>query len=172
MGNRLRTRGNRLRRAAAALLLFLSATGTVSAQLAPTSGIDFQPEFRADLLVRGATALELGAGLIASAGYYARIAVDAAAGTEWHNGRAGSSARVDATTRFLLDPFGELPWGAYGGGGVSLRWSEREQAQGYLLLVAGVEGPARGGWRPAVELGLGGGVRLGVVLRRARNSAR
>lgn len=155
-----------------ALGVLLSFAGSVGAQAAPTIGADFQPELRADLLVRGAPALELGAGFILSAGYYARIAVDAAAGGEWNNGRASRSARVDATTRFLLDPFGELPWGYYGGGGVSLRWSERERAQGYLLLVAGIEGPVRRGWRPAVELGLGGGVRVGMVLRRARNSAR
>ncbi len=131
-----------------------------------------QPEFRADLLVRDRPAVDVGGGLIVRAGYYARIAFLAGAGAEWRDQRAGGSAHVDVVSRFLLDPFREVRWGLYGGGGASLRWSPGARAQPYLLLVAGVEGPERGGWRPAFEAGLGGGVRVAMVLRRARPGAR
>jgi hypothetical protein len=55
---------------------------------------------------------------------------------------------------------------------VGVRHEGDASARGYLLAVVGVEGRRRGAWAPSVELGFGGGVRLGVVLRRARPDAR
>jgi len=153
---------------AATLAATLAAT-PLGAQQAPPF---LQPEVRADVLVHDVPSLELGGGLIARAGYYGRIALVAGAGGAWRDGRAAGTAHVDLVSRFLLDPFREVRWGLYGGGGATFRWSERGRAQPYLLLVGGVEGPEHGTWRPAVELGLGGGARLGIVLRRARNGAR
>ena len=49
-------------------------------------------------------------------------------------------------------------------------------SRGYLLVFLGVEGPLplgeRGGWVPGVEAGLGGGARVGVMLRRGINARR
>jgi hypothetical protein len=83
-----------------------------------------------------------------------------------------ASGRIDVVTRYLLDPFHEFRWGPYAGAGVSALWDRRANWRGALLLLVGVEGPARAGWRTSVELGLGDGARLGVVLRRARPNAR
>ena len=91
------------------------------------------------------------------------------------HGAAVFSGRVDLATRFLLDPFHEFSWGPYAGAGFSaqfLRWDRRTNWRGDLLVLIGIEGPAHAGWRTAVELGLGGGARLGVVLRRARSNSR
>jgi len=74
--------------------------------------------------------------------------------------------------RYLLDPFREFRWGPYAGAGFSAQWNRGADWRGDLLLLVGVEGPAHEGWRTAVELGRGGGARLGVVLRRARSNGR
>jgi hypothetical protein len=50
---------------------------------------------------------------------------------------------------------------------VSVRRDAGDPWRGYLLLALGVEGPAVRGVFPALEVGLGGGVRVGVVLRSA-----
>jgi hypothetical protein len=79
---------------------------------------------------------------------------------------------VDAVARFLLDPFAEHRWGPYAGGGVSVRFDAHERGRSYLLLLLGIEGAPGPGIVPAVELGVGGGWRAGVVLRRGREDRR
>ena len=100
-----------------------------------------------------------------------RVELVAGAGTLLADGGPRFSARFDATARFLLDPLRERPRGPYVGGGLSAR-REGGSTDGDLVLLFGVEGRARRGWAPSVEGGVGGGVRIGVVLRRARPGAR
>lgn len=130
-----------------------------------------QAELRTDLLSGPPVVSQFGAGLNIPAGYYVRVGVAAAGGVAWRGSASAGSARMDFTTRYLLDPFGELRWGVYGGAGVSVRIDE-SHARTYLLVVGGVEGPASHGWRTSIEAGLGGGARLGIVLRRARKNGR
>ena len=130
-----------------------------------------QAEWRTDVLSGPPAALQFGAGLNLPAGYYVRVGLTAAGGVAWRAGATVGSARVDLTTRYLLDPFGELRWSFYGGAGVSARIDE-SHARTFLLVVGGVEGPALHGWRTSIEAGLGGGARLGIVLRRARKNGR
>lgn len=130
-----------------------------------------QAELRSDMLSGPPVALQVGAGLNIPAGYYVRLGLMAAGGVAWRTGAMAGSARVDLTTRYLLDPFGELRWGFYGGAGVSTRIDE-SRARAFLLVIGGVEGPASHGWRTSIEAGLGGGARLGIVLRRARKNGR
>jgi hypothetical protein len=59
----------------------------------------------------------------------------------------------------------------YAGGGLAVRAADGD-GRPFALLVLGVEGRARGGAAPAVELGIGHGARLGFVLRRARPGRR
>jgi hypothetical protein len=84
----------------------------------------------------------------------------------------GASGRVDLFARFHFDPFRERKWGPYGGGGISARFDEGRKWRPYLLAFVGLDGPASGGVAPAVELGLGGGARIGVILRRAAPNRR
>jgi hypothetical protein len=57
------------------------------------------------------------------------------------------------------------------GGGLSVRYdqlaSERGRWRPLLALVVDLEGPRIGSVAPAIQLGLGGGARLGVILRGA-----
>ena len=75
---------------------------------------------------------------------------------------------MDLLTRFLLDPYGQTAWGISAGGGLSLRAEPGDRVRPLLLVALDIEGrrSARG-IAPAVQIGLGGGVRIGAVLRRA-----
>jgi hypothetical protein len=116
--------------------------------------------------------VELGAGANVPVGYYVRVQVDAGAGVARRDDRAVASGRVDLAGRYLLDPFREFRWGPYAGGGLTARWVDGSGWRAHLLVLLGMEGPASHGWRTAVEVGAGAGVRLGIVLRRARQNGR
>jgi hypothetical protein len=131
-----------------------------------------QFEARVDALAGPPAGAQAGIGANIPAGYYLRIGADIAAGAASRSGAAIASARADVAARFLLDPFREFRWGPYVGGGFTAQWDQRANWRGDLLLLLGFEGPAHAGWRTSVELGLGGGARLGVVLRRARSNGR
>jgi hypothetical protein len=131
-----------------------------------------QFEARLDVLGGPPAGAQVGAGVNVAAGYYTRIGADLAAGASSRDGGVAASGRVDLAARYLLDPFHEFRWGPYAGGGVTALWDGRANWRAGLLLLIGIEGPAHAGWRTAVELGLGGGARLGLVLRRARSNGR
>lgn len=120
-------------------------------------------ELRADGLGGGRespAAVHLGGGGARRLGTYARLALIGGLGSS----EEGISARLETVARFHLDPFRQRQWGMYGGAGAGVHWSE--SAEPFLLVLLGVEGPRRGKWAPAIELGLSRGVRFGVALRR------
>ena len=119
----------------------------------------------------GGTGFLLGAGVNVPAGYYVRVGVDGAVGVRQRDGTTTSSARADFTARFLLDPFAEQRVGWYAGGGLTAVHDGAEW-QPFVMLVVGREGPTTGRWRSAVEGSIGDGLRLSVVLRRARVNGR
>ena len=127
-----------------------------------------QVETRADLIVSKWTAVQGGVGVTVPAGLYVRSGIVVAAG----GGGKGFDSRIDLFSRFNLDPFRENRWGFYAGGGLSGRFAGRDapRAHAYLLAFAGLEGPLPSaevaGWVPAIEIGLGGGARIGIALRR------
>lgn len=128
----------------------------------------FQSELRIDGLFARSSAVEAGYGVSIPAGIYVRNGLVAGLGA----GRHGLEGRTDFVTRFSFDPFRQSRWAPYGGGGLSGRF--RPTADGgskaYLLILLGIEGPlpagAAAGWIPAFEVGLGGGARVGFILRR------
>ena len=168
--------------ALAAALLALAAPRPLAAQGEPR----YQAELRADAIAARATAYQAGLGVNARLTNYVRLGALVAAGMTLPPGSGGAepSARADLVGRFLLDPFRERRWGAYAGAGLSTRVEHvRRDAdsgagsefpvRGYLLLAFGVEGPEFGNrLLPALEVGFGGGTRVGVVLRRARPGRR
>jgi hypothetical protein len=143
---------------------------------ARAQGEPFKPavqfETRIDALGGPPAGAQLGIGANVAPDYYLRIGADAAFGAASRNGSAVAAGRVDVVTRYLLDPLHEFKWGPYAGAGMTALWDQRANWRADLLLVLGVEGPVHAGWRPSVELGLGGGARLGIVLRRARSNGR
>ncbi len=125
------------------------------------------PEYRADGLFARHWAAEAGAGVVVPMGIYVRTGFDLAAGAQWQDGTARGAGRLDVISRFLLDPFREVPLGLSLGGGLSLAYVDRDRVRPYLVGVLDVEGRAHGGFTPALEIGLGGGGRVGVVVRRS-----
>jgi hypothetical protein len=131
-----------------------------------------QPEVRLETIsTRHASVLAM-AGANVPWGYYIRTGVAVGAGAVAAGGVTRLAQRADLTMRFLLDPFAETPWGPYAGGGFTVRRDGSERAAAGLLLVLGVEGRRGRRWTPSAELGLGEGVRIAVVLRKARTNGR
>lgn len=130
-----------------------------------------RPELRVDYLGARTHAVHAGAGVWVPAGTYARFGVAAGAGPGWANGESFTSARADATVRFLIDPFRRSRWGVSLGGGLSARHDEGD-LRGLALLFADVEGPGERGWIPFAGVGAGGGVRVAIGLRRAATTGR
>jgi hypothetical protein len=120
-------------------------------------------EGRIDAIVAGPPAIHAGAGITVPAGTYVRTGLEGGIGAS----KDGVSGRLDALTRFHLDPFREHRWAPYGGGGVTARFDVDRKTRFYLLIVAGVDGPDSHGVATSIEAGLGGGGRIGLVIRRA-----
>jgi len=126
-------------------------------------------EYRADAIVGLGTAAQGGVGVVVPLGVYVRLGIDAAAGATWHDDATRASGRVDVIGRFLLDPFRETRLGLSLGGGISVPYADGQQrVRPYLTVVIDVEGRVHGPVTPALQLGLGGGTRIGVVLRTSR----
>lgn len=130
---------------------------------------EFQSEARVDGIFARTSAVEAGYGVSIPAGIYVRAGLNAGVGAGQH----GVESRADLVSRFSLDPFRQSRWSPYGGAGLSGRFRPLADggAKAYLLIFVGVEGPLpegkTTGWVPAVEVGLGGGARVAIVLRRA-----
>jgi hypothetical protein len=133
-----------------------------------------QVEGRVDAIVARTTGVEAGLGLSVPSGIYMRTGLVAGIGADGH----GVEGRTDLISRFSLDPFRQSRWAPYGGAGVSGRYRSKLDggSHAYLMIFLGVEGPlplgAASGMVPAFELGLGGGARFGVILRRGINARR
>ena len=154
-----------------ALSLAILVPVYVSGQV-PTQSI--QSEVRVDGFFARSSGVEAAYGISIPAGIYLRSGLVGGVGA----GRHGVESRADFISRFSLDPFRQGRWAPYAGAGLSGRF--RASADGgskaFLLLYLGLEGPLPygklSGWVPAVELGLGGGARLGVILRKGISGRR
>jgi hypothetical protein len=148
---------------AALMAIACVAASRASAQDAPVS----YPEFRIDGINGRGNTLQAGAGAVIPAGIYVRVSLDAAAGTTWRDGAAHASGRADVIARFTLDPLRESPIGFSLGGGVSVPVVEGDRVRPYATVVLDVEGRMHAKWTPAIQVGLGGGARVGVAIRRS-----
>lgn len=131
-----------------------------------------RPEARLDYLGGNPHAVHAAAGLNVAVGTYLRVGLVGGGGLSWHDGDSYGSARADVVGRFALDPFRERRWGLSAGGGVSARYDYdpsrlRRRWRAFVAVVVDLEGPRSGPFAPAAQLGLGGGARVGLVLRRA-----
>lgn len=116
--------------------------------------------------------LQAGLGVNIPLGSYVRLELDGAGGVTRRDAADHHSGRGDAITRFLLDPFAESPWGLSIGGGMSVLFADGARTHAYLVVVADLEAPRVGGIVPAVQVGLGGGLRIGLVARAYRPGRR
>jgi hypothetical protein len=158
-----------VKRTAVIAAAVLASAAFPAGAAAQTASELVQPEVRADVIASRWTSVEAGLGMTLPAGTYLRIGGTAAAG----GGPLGFDSRLDLFGRFSPDPFRQSGWAPYAGGGLSERFTQRSapRSRGYLLVFIGVEGPlsprSSSGWVPALELGLGGGVRAGIAMRHA-----
>lgn len=120
-------------------------------------------EGRIDGIIGGPAAIHAGAGFTVPMGTYVRYGIVGAIGSS----RDGISGRTDLFARFHLDPFREHRWALFAGGGLTARYDDNRQTRYFLLFFAGLDGPARNGISPSVEAGLGGGGRIGIIIRRS-----
>lgn len=144
--------------------------GSLSAQspAAQPAGSPVTVELRLDALFARVDAIHAGVGATVPLGNYVRAGMVGAAGLS----RDGPSARIDVLARFHLDPFRESRWAPYAGGGLTTRFDRGQNAHTYLMLLAGIDGPAANGLGTSVEAALGGGGRVGIILRRTRTERR
>ena len=126
-----------------------------------------QPEIRADFVDARAPAAHIGLGLAVPASTYVRLGVVAAAGQAWSNGSNTFAGRIDGLARFVVDPLREFRWAPYASGGVGAIYDGDEHWRGVLIGALGIEGPVTGRVVPALEVGFGGGGRVGISVRRA-----
>ena len=133
----------------------------------------WSPEARVDVIDARTTAVHAALGANAIGGTYLRIGVLAGGGARRVNDEWIASGRGEIVARFHVDPFAESKWGAYVGGGATYFVDDGVRGRARAVVVIGVEARRTPGqWMPGVELGLGGGARVGVTLRRARTFAR
>ncbi len=160
-----------LRRGGAAATLALALAGPLAGPLAAQRVVApprATPVLRADVLHEGgATSLQGGVGIVVPAGYQVRVALEGGVGATARDGAWQPSGRLDATARFLFDPFREARWALSVGGGAGMRWERGAGPRPVGIVLLGLQGPARDRrWLRGAEVALGGGVRFGLVLAR------
>jgi len=168
--------GLRSRAELAAPLSSLVALALVASLAQAQTPLRPQPELRVDVIdVRSdrSGTVQGGAGLGLPLGYYARLGVIAAAGVTQRDDVTLGSGRLDLVTRFLFDPFREARWGLSVGGGMTVTYVAQEEWRELLLVLIDLETPpVKRRIVPAIQLGLGGGARVGVAVRPYRQGRR
>lgn len=132
----------------------------VAAALRGAGAQSLQPEARVDVHGPAPASLEPGVGITTPLGTYVRLG--ATAGYPVVGRDEARHLRADLVARVTLDPFRQERFGISIGGGVTVRGS-----RAYLAALLDIEGPALGRVVPAIQAGVSGGVRAGLVLRRA-----
>lgn len=149
-------------------LLLALAPMCAGAQQAARASFALPVEARVDAIDPRSTrsgTLQGGLGVNLPLGYYVRLELVGGAGVTRRDTVNDDSGRVDALGRFLFDPFGESPWGFSIGGGISVLFASGARTHEYVVIVTDLEGPPIRSVVPALQLGLGGGLRLGLALR-------
>ncbi|MGI8510717.1 MAG: hypothetical protein ACR2MQ_15525 [Gemmatimonadaceae bacterium] len=149
-----------IRRAVVAVALCVCARA--AAAQTQQVAVSFIPTARLALMGGNPSALQAGLGTRFPLSSEFSIGGTAGAGIS----STGFSGRGDLFGQFSLDPYHQNTWEPYVGGGVTERLDAGGPgARTYLLGFIGANWPRSGSIAPGVELGFGGGVRLGVTLR-------
>lgn len=159
------------------MLVLTAAVATAQSGRPPLTN-----DLRVDARFSRNTAIEAGWSFTVPTGSYVRNSATWASGYssrgagDWHR-----STRVEVVSRFLLDPFREARYGLSLGAGFgvtnseglysapnafgdrTLRWRQ------YIAVVADLELRKTAGYTPAVQVGLGGGLRVGLLVRTSSN---
>ena len=163
------------------LLLVVALSGNAAAQSGPPLP-RLMNEGRVDARWSRSNSVELGWSLIIPMSTYVRTALTAAGGYVRRDERWMRESRYEATTRFLLDPFRQARYGLSLGGGVGMTNSDglfgpprgpfaiRDQKwRPFMLAFADLELRRSAGLTPALQVGIGSGLRAGFLIRSATN---
>jgi hypothetical protein len=148
---------------AVAMLAFAATAGSAQSTSKSKAPPPVALEGRVDAIFSKRPTAQAGIGLSMYGGTYVRTGIVGAIGAN----EDGVTGRSDAFVRFHLDPFRQSRWAPYGGAGLSGRYDSGSRPRAYLLVFAGIDGPVRNGLATSFEAGLGGGARIGVVIRQA-----
>jgi hypothetical protein len=133
-----------------------------------------QPRLETRLEAIGArhSTVQLGAGFSAMAGVYTRLGLLASGGAARIGDRTVGTARVEGVLRFHLDPLKQSKRGLYGIVGIGAMDDGTHDWEPRLHVGVGLEG--RGGRQvaPAMEVALGGGLRVALAFRGTRPGRR
>lgn len=146
-------------------VLLLADARWANAQVFRDSTPKVRIEGRLDALIADRTGVEPGAGIFVPLGTYVRAGLVGGVGPITNPLRV--TGRAELVGRFLLDPLAEHRWGPYVAGGLGVG-SIGIAPHPYLLALLGIEGPRWGAITPALEAGVGNGVRVGFALRRSQ----
>ena len=153
-------------------LLALDTPTALAAQRAPLSSSPSQimAEFRLDAIAARSTTVQLGGALLHGIGPSLRLGGVVGVGRthgslddHGENHGTENSVRVEALARFVIDAPTESRWRPYGQAGLGVLWVRGATGRPLVSAVVGARHDAIGPIRPAVELGLGGGLRVAVV---------
>ena len=160
------------------LLVAAAVSGTAAAQSNPPL-----PRLMNEGIVNErwsrSNAIELGWSLIIPASPYIRCHLTAAGGYIRRDQLWMRESRYEGTVRFLLDPFRQAHYGLSFGGGVGMTNSDGLFGQPnflgvrfqtwrpFLVTYADLELRKSAGLTPALQVGLGSGIRLGFLIRSA-----
>jgi len=130
------------------------------------------PLVRLDALVDARPGVQGAVGVTAATAYNTRLDLVAGLGgvsrpTGWE-----LAGRVDLLGRWLSDPYRRSRWALSAGGGVGLLLEQARGPRPVGILAVGLEAPGTGRWLRGAEVALGGGVRVGVTMRRVRPGRR
>ncbi len=163
-----RHRGRSRAQTAFIIVALACPSAAALAQQAARPAVDrWRPAFRVDALIDRDPGAQVAVGVATPVDYNVRFAVDAGVGVVHRFDAMEAAGRLDLTVRWLSDPFRQSRWAISAGGGIGERFEAHRGPRTVAIVTVGVEGPSDGVWVPGVELGLGGGVRAGVTLRRA-----
>lgn len=145
----------------------LAGALALSARLTAQTSLRTPPyaEYRVDVIDGRGNSAQAGVGITIPMGLYVRLAAIGAMGPEWRGGKTELTGRTDIIGRFLLDPFRQMPVALSMGGGVTVPYERGATVRPLLAAVIDIEGKRRGGLTPALQVGLGGGARVGLGLR-------
>ena len=132
----------------------------------------YRMEGRLDGFAGAVDVVHAGLGVAAELGTYFRLAGMFGAGVAGVADETVASGRAEIVGRFVLDPLRQARWGLYGSTGLVARHEDGPGTRAFVTIVVGVELPTSSRTVPAVELGMGGGVRVALVVRRGRPGRR
>lgn len=145
------------------------ASAQAAVRRAPAGGAAV--EARAEMLAARNTTMHGGAAALWPVSPFLRVGVLAAAGVT--RGPATSddhaaSARAEVVARFTPNPDPAARWRPYGQATAGVLAVRGNTGRALVSVAVGAEHAPIGIIRPAIELGIGGGLRVAIALRRAR----